>query len=774
MTKIFVPACVMIALLTSSCRLLPTTAPVALGEGPLSAPECEAILSQAQSLHAAGNQVEAQAVLAPLVGTDFRPDVVTALNAEISAALHDTRGPEPLPVPLSQPEAVPYEMPATETGTNEAVPPEKTAGRRLHDAQALVQAGKYAEAQEELAPLVGTGYMTDTVTALNREIAAKLAGNAQAAGIVRETAGEEREQASKAVRQRLSDVRKLMRNGNDKEAQELLAPLLGNEEFADEIKELSQELNQKRLKAARQAAQLETEQQAMAEVDERMVLPATYGRTLVISKYSEPLELPPGPMEELINKKVTIVLEDAGVKELVQVLSEVDGLNIIADDALTEQKRLNISVRNVPLQEVLSYIARNMGVAFHLGANMIWVTESLDPPGTGPKLEIRIIKIQHGFIPESARSGDDEDGGGLGGGGGGGGDNDLEDVLEAFLTDSPDGATYRIFKNRNLLVIRDSLENLRMVEQLVREFDQPPYQVLIEARFLTIAQEDLSELGFDINEFSLDGKDVDARSKIMTLDSTSTFEAFQNAATGSNLTVTGILGNHTYEAVLHALQTKGRTKTLSAPRVTVLNNQSARIRKGDTLYYFEEYDTETVDGGDTNGDQNILVPSGSPTELELGITLDVKVNVGTDGRTVNLSLNPEVVQFEKWLNFVTTGDDDSSDSDTDTTTGDTGQPNGLVSLPQVNESMVSTTLVVNSGETVVLGGMLEHNLVKTEHKVPLLGDIPLLGYLFKHVEETEEPQHLLIFVTATVIGNDGAFLDVRQTSIPPQESIRKP
>ena len=80
-----------------------------------------------------------------------------------------------------------------------------------------------------------------------------------------------------------------------------------------------------------------------------------------------------------------------------------------------------------------------------------------------------------------------------------------------------------------------------------------------------------------------------------------------------------------------------------------MNNRQARIRKGDKLYYFEDYDVESIDRGDEHGTDQILVPSGSPTELPIGLTFDVNVNVGNDGRTIMLGLKPEKSARRKYI-----------------------------------------------------------------------------------------------------------------------------
>jgi type II secretory pathway component GspD/PulD (secretin) len=182
-----------------------------------------------------------------------------------------------------------------------------------------------------------------------------------------------------------------------------------------------------------------------------------------------------------------------------------------------------------------------------------------------------------------------------------------------------------------------------------------------------------------------------------------------------------------------------------------LNNRTARIRKGDKLYYFEEYKLQTVDNGDKGKDQ-ILVPSGKPTAMALGITFDVKPNVGVDGKTILLGLKPEIITFQAW--------EDYSSSQTTTENKVTTTTGTQVKLPRTHEQTIATSVAINSGETVILGGMVENRETTEVRKVPLLGDIPYLGALFTHVEKVHEPMNLLIFVTATVLNANGEYVIV--------------
>ncbi|MBN2449451.1 MAG: type II and III secretion system protein, partial [Lentisphaeria bacterium] len=227
-----------------------------------------------------------------------------------------------------------------------------------------------------------------------------------------------------------------------------------------------------------------------------------------------------------------------------------------------------------------------------------------------------------------------------------------------------------------------------------------------------------------------------------------------------SITLSGIIADRTYQLLISALEQNDSTKTLSAPRITVLNNQTARIRKGDVLPYPTSYSTETYEitnPGGTPVTGTALVPEDFE-DLELGVTLDVKVNVGNDGRTIVMALKPVISDLVRWDEYTTTGGEGDNDNDRKQEAGDTGAGLATVRQPVTNENFVSTTVAVNSGETVVLGGMIETMQSQTVKKVPLLGDIPWIGYLFRHTVDRDEPQHLIIFVTATVIDESGQFI----------------
>ena len=575
---------------------------------------------------------------------------------------------------------------------------------------------------------------------------------------------DEQRELEAAVRRRLDEIQGLIDKKKYEEALSKLEPLKRFDFCKPEVTSMERTVEILRRGNADTINGEYTRTHMMKEADKELALPSTYGTTVLIDQNLSPIELPKGSQEDLINKKISLSLESADVAQLVEELN-ANGLNVIADDALQSEKTLTVKFKDVPIKELFAYIARNMGIAFYVGENMVWVTEG--ETGGGPKLETRIIRLPQGFVPEVPQGG----GGAPGARGGGGNvaavqDTELEDVLMSFLSNSPEGASFRIFRDRNILVIRDTRENLRFAEELIKEFDKPPLQVAIEARFITINEDDLRDVGVEMNQqLTADGRSLAVPpfsnrfgpEAVKAISSLSKFGEVDTESGEGNVILSGVIGNRIFETVIRMIETKSSAVSLSVPRVTVMNNRTARIRKGDKLYYFEEYDTASIDMGD-QGTRTTLVPTGSPTELPIGLTLDVRVNIGNDKKTIMLGLKPEIVKFIKWESYNYVNSDDDDDDDDDDTMAQ-------IKLPRTNEQMIATSVEVQSGETVVLGGLLEQTKSNEVRKIPLLGDLPIVGFLFRRTIKSYEPKNLLIFVTARIINSRGEFVKVREDGL---------
>jgi len=143
------------------------------------------------------------------------------------------------------------------------------------------------------------------------------------------------------------------------------------------------------------------------------------------------------------------------------------------------------------------------------------------------------------------------------------------------------------------------------------------------------------------------------------------------------------------------------------------------------------------------------VPQGKPTKITAGAILNVLASISGDGKSIVLALNPVVntdVQLKRYATLSQYG------------VGTNVQSTFDINLPQYRTEELSTRVVVSSGQTVVMGGVLQRERSTYVEAVPVLGDIPILGQLFRRRTEIDTPRYLLIFVTATIVKDTGEFL----------------
>ncbi|MFM1550417.1 MAG: type II secretion system protein GspD [Lentisphaeria bacterium] len=517
--------------------------------------------------------------------------------------------------------------------------------------------------------------------------------------------------------ERLEQVNKMMRREKYFEAREALRPLIGSPYFQDEVRRMMYKINAERQNALMVEEQENTTARVLSEAMSKFVLPDTYQQTVGVTPEYKPLAPPPGPMEDLVNRKVNIDLVDATIEDIIMTLSEMDDMNIISDQGLESEQTLTIKLHDVPLRELLEYVMRNMGIDFQFGENVIWITQASEEPELGgAQLELAMFELQSGFV-----EGDD------------GAEDTLLNMLESFvMEDSPEGAKMDLNRDHNVLMMLNTRENLRSASSIVDRFDQVPKQVLIEASYMTISQNELFLLGTSFNNLNFEQGFIPK----FNFDSEAPLPEFGNNLGGeARVAISGIIDNVTYNAILETIQQTRSARTLSAPKLLVVNNQSADIFRGETLRYFSEFEQQSnVVAGDNPVIANAVVPVGDAEELELGITLQVTANVGNDMKTIMLSLTAEISEF---LEFQSLAEG--------------------VSLPRTFENSLTTTASVNSGRTIVLGGMITAQSSTTVSKIPLLGDMPVLGKLFRKFDTNESPDHLLIFVKAIIVDPDGRF-----------------
>jgi type IV pilus assembly protein PilQ len=492
----------------------------------------------------------------------------------------------------------------------------------------------------------------------------------------------------------------------------------------------------------------------LADIESRLNIPGTYNLVRPITGESGSLKTPDTAMQLALDRDVTLHLEQVSLESFILAIGESENINMIADSMDVTNKTMTVHADRVPLSEILEFAARNLGVQFYVGKNVIWVTAADSSEGTTP-METRIYRLRKGLGSEEVEAGAE-------------GINAIT-AIRRFVP-VPEGADLLFDGKAHVLIAKNTRQNLTRIEAIVDALDVVPPQILIEARFISTSISDLRELGIDWvmnSPLTVSRKAVYENGRLTTAPRTQInsgagigFAPFANGASGMNLTYQGLLTDPLFQAVLHALETSGKARTLSVPKVTTVNNKAAKMRIGEDFRYFEEYEVQTVptdvlqDGNTVYS--SILVPVGTPQVEELGIELNVTPSVGADRRSVTLLMKPEISEFVRYELYEIAGSSarNNNRNNDDVTTNETS----LVKLPIFRRSLIETEVIVGSGETVVMGGLISSTENKNRQGVPFLSAIPLIGRLFSHDNVDEIKQNLLVFVTATIISERGESL----------------
>ena len=199
---------------------------------------------------------------------------------------------------------------------------------------------------------------------------------------------------------------------------------------------------------------------------------------------------------------------------------------------------------------------------------------------------------------------------------------------------------------------------------------------------------------------------------------------------------------------------------MAAPKVTTKSGVKATVKIVDEFIYPRQYDPPQIPQSVSN---NGIPPTVTPsfprdfTKQDLGVVLDAKPTIGPDGYTIDLELNPKVTDFDGFINYgsplntvgyVRVGTDILSPIVQTLTTNTINQP--VFTVREVN-----TFVTVWDGQTVALGGLIREDVQKVQDKVPILGDMPLAGRLFRSDADQKLKKNLVIFVTPRILDAEG-------------------
>jgi len=521
-----------------------------------------------------------------------------------------------------------------------------------------------------------------------------------------------------------------------------------------------------------------------------------------------------GRLEEVFIPKVEF--RKVPLSQVVEALSEIsleyspggEGMNIVLIDPQARDPYVSILLRRINLRRVLDFITESVGFEYTLQADAVVLR-----PGQGPGFGLetsfypisRSTLIRLTGIHESATRLPDtsgirdpfelqpEDAGDERG--------KMEQALKSFLQRAGipftgiDGANLALADGQ--LIVTQTANNHEKVRRLLQRYREVK-QVEIEARFLEVQERNLEELGF---EWTLLGNGTDRLTNAPTRNLASAFTIGQEESeividrpnadlprigqgapvlpitvdlaenAGDLLSLRKPLEHVDLEVIIRALERQSGNDLLSAPKVTVLSGKTAEIVVAEEFRYPEMYgdtDAEVGMGDSESGSAGVAITAGTPrsfTTRNVGVEMEVTPTVENDN-SISLLLKPKVTEFEGFVEYG--GTSVAIASDTTVTV-----PSGFYQ-PVFSIRKVQTEVTIWDGATVVMGGLTREHAVRFNDRVPILGDIPLLGRLFRNEGESTQKRNLLIFVTANLVSPGGSPSFQRLPGVAPNSLYQTP
>jgi type IV pilus assembly protein PilQ len=404
-------------------------------------------------------------------------------------------------------------------------------------------------------------------------------------------------------------------------------------------------------------------------------------------------------IEQQAENKYNIEFRNTDIKDIIRYFAREYGLNIIADKDI--EGTVTASLGNISIKEALSQILDSQNYTMIEIGNVIRVQGKTSP--------VTVFKLDN----VSAK--------------------DISDNLTSLLSS---GGKLVVDEATNSVMVADSTDSINMIGSFIQSVDVKGRQVLIEAKFVETTLGASKRLGIEwgttvtasgaarphtfpfntVNpNLALSNEDAQAGETDKT-----NLAGFPVAA-DTEYTF-GKLDFSQFSAVFRALLTDDNTKVISNPQVATLNNRLATMGVT-TEYPLPTYEVDSDTGG--------LVVSGYEYK-DIGITLNVTPFIASDDY-ITMTIEPTVGTVGETVSVADTG----------------------FKLPIINSKTATTKVTIKDGETIVIGGLISTEEIKSVSKIPLLGSIPLLGKIFSYEGTDKSSSELLIFVTPHILNLEG-------------------
>ncbi|PSW04864.1 type IV pilus secretin PilQ [Photobacterium lipolyticum] len=412
-------------------------------------------------------------------------------------------------------------------------------------------------------------------------------------------------------------------------------------------------------------------------------------------------------------KPISINFQDVPVRNVLQLIAEYNDFNLVVSD--TVQGNVTLRLDDVPWPQVLDIILQAKGLDKRVQGTVVLIAPKAELAQNEQKAleakrkEEELASLRSELIQVSYAKA-----------------SDLASLLQGTEGGvsmlSPRGSLH-VDERTNALIIKDINDSVDDIKAIISALDRPVKQVQIEARIVTVDEGDVDEIGVRWGlskrkgDFTLGGSVEHNLDSVGLLQGDSTVDNFLNVnlaavKTGASSIAFQVakIGDILLDLELSALQAESKAEIISSPRLVTTDKQTAYIEQGTEIPYLE------------------AASSGA-------------VSVAFKKAVLSLMVTPQITPDNKLvLDLVVTQDKPGATIST-----------GTGEAVAINTQRIGTQILVENGETVVLGGIYEQQINNSVEKVPLLGDLPVLGALFRHSLEEMGKRELLIFVTPTIV-----------------------
>ncbi len=452
--------------------------------------------------------------------------------------------------------------------------------------------------------------------------------------------------------------------------------------------------------------------------------------------------------------RVNFKFTNASVTEVIDAIAAVSGANIVVAPEVTGSLSLRLS--DVPWRDALEVAVKTLGyVIVEEARGILRVVDpvSLQAQMEAKSYQLRFLRPKGNYVPvlnsEFVAGAIKPPSGDL--------DKDFP-IITALRRALSTGGELNYIADKNVLIVRDTAQVHAEISDMLERLDVEPAQVFVDVKFVSTANSDLFDLGIDYGEdgprvsmsmgqipikLPFDLGDGGFDDSIIANDSGSGPFTDPTLNAGSTVVPATIFGSLSFTGVtatLRMLQRDTKSQVVQAPKIIALDGREATIFVGETIRYAEAR-TEQGQAGGLN--LSVQEANGSPVEVGFQLLIVPNIIPGTN------TLTMEVIPKETSLSG--TGQTGLAPAGFDVFTVGASGAEGSIALPRVRASTIVTSMLLESGQTAVIGGLTTDVETERVSRIPYISRIPVLGELFKHRERNKEKRSLMVFITPTIV-----------------------